>query len=137
MQRDELKRLQREIQRTYDLYQQEKLDAEGFSKFYTPLTEQLKQIETAIPTLEAELDILKVNSLSIEEIAAQAASLYDRWQTMPSDEKREIIELIVEKIVIGKTEIAINLCYTPSSKEMANRWRKGWDLNPRYGYPYA
>jgi hypothetical protein len=27
---------------------------------------------------------LKVNSLSVEEIATQAANLYDRWQTMPA-----------------------------------------------------
>ena len=131
LQREELQRVQKEIQRTYDLYQQEKLDADGFSKFYTPLTERQKQIQAAIPTLEAELDILKVNSLSTEEIAAQAATLYERWQTMASEAKREIIELIAEKIVIGKEEITINLCYAPSSKEMANRWRKGWDSNPR------
>jgi hypothetical protein len=67
-----LQAVEKEMQRTYDLYQREKLDADGFSKFYEPLKERQKQIRTAIPTLEAELDILKVQSLSAEEIAAQA-----------------------------------------------------------------
>jgi hypothetical protein len=41
--------------------------------------------------------------------------------------------------VVGvlKGEVTIKLCYVLSSKEPAPEWRKGWDLNPRYGYPYA
>jgi site-specific DNA recombinase len=132
-----LERVKKEIQRTYDLYQQEKLDAEGFSKFYTPLEERRKQLEAEFPRLQAEVDILKVNNLSAEEIASQASSLYDNWQTMQPEEKREIVELITDKIVIAKDEITINLCYAPSCKDMANRWRKGWDSNPRMGYPIS
>ena len=113
------------------LYQQEKLDADGFSKFYTPLLERRKQLEAELPRLEAEVDILKVSNLSAEEIASQASNLYDHWQTMQPEEKREIIEIITDKIIIGKDEITINLSYAPSCKDMANRWRKGWDSNPR------
>lgn len=36
MQREELQRVKKEIQRTNELYQQEKLDAEGFAEFYPP-----------------------------------------------------------------------------------------------------
>jgi site-specific DNA recombinase len=107
-----------------NLYQQEKLDADGFSKLYTPLEERRKQLEAEIPRLEAEVDILKVSNLSAEEVASQASNLYDHWQTMQPEEKREIIEVITDKITI-------NLSYAPSCKDMANRWRKGWDSNPR------
>lgn len=69
-QREELQRVKKEAQRTYDLYQQEKLDADGFSKFYTPLEDRRKQLEAEIPRLEAEVDILKVNTLSAEGIAS-------------------------------------------------------------------
>jgi DNA invertase Pin-like site-specific DNA recombinase/DNA-binding XRE family transcriptional regulator len=130
VQREELQPVQKEMQRTFDLYQQEKLDADGFSKFYTPLEERRKQLETEIPRLEAEVDLLKVSNLSAEEIASQASNLYDHWQTMQPAEKREIIEIITDKIIIGKDEITINLCYAPSCKDMANRWRKGSFLRP-------
>ena len=130
-QREELQRVQKEMQRTYDLYQQEKLDADGFSKFYTPLVERQKQLVAEIPRLEAEVDILKVNTLSAEEIALQASNLYDHWQTMQPAEKREIIEIITDKIIVGKDEITINLSYSPSCKDMAKGARKGWDSNPR------
>ncbi|MGO8697792.1 MAG: recombinase family protein [Limisphaerales bacterium] len=131
VQREELQRVQKEMQRTFDLYQQEKLDTDGFSKFYAPLEERQKQLKVEIPRLEAEVDILKVSNLSAEEIASQASNLYDHWQTMQAEEKREIIEIITDKIIIGKDEITINLSYAPSCKDMANRWRKGWDSNPR------
>jgi DNA-binding XRE family transcriptional regulator len=49
---------------------------------------------------------------------------------MQPEEKRELIEIVTNKIVIGKEEITINLCYAPSSKETAIRWRKGSFLNP-------
>ena len=136
VQQEELQRVRKEIQRTYDLYQQEKLDADGFSKFYEPLEERRKQLELEIPRLEAQAAILEVNSLSAAEIATQATNLYDQWQTMQPETKRELIEVITDKIIVGKEEITINLCYAPSCKDMANRWRKGWDSNPRYGYPY-
>src|SRR6202050_2847554 len=97
----------------------------------SPLVERQKQIEAELPRLEAEVDILKVNTLSAEEIALQASNLYDHWQTMQPAEKREIIEVITDKIMVGKDEITINLSYAPSCKDMANRWRKGWDSNPR------
>ena len=131
VQREELQRTKKEIQRTYDLYQQEKLDAEAFGRFYNPLKERRKQLEAEIPRLEAEVDILRVNSLSAEEVASQASSLYDHWQTMETEKKRQIVEVITDKIVIGKDEIDINFSYSPSCKDMANRWRKGWDSNPR------
>jgi site-specific DNA recombinase len=131
VQQDELQRVRKEIQRTYELYQQEKLNADEFGNFFRPLEERRKQIEAALPRLEAEVDILKVNNLSAEEIASQASNLYDHWQTMQPEEKRELVEVITDRIVIGKDEITINLCYAPSSKDMANRWRKGWDSNPR------
>ena len=132
--REELERIQKEIQRTYDLYQQEKLDADGFSKFYAPLQERRKEIEAAIPRLEAELDILNVDSLSAEEVAAQAGNLYDHWHMMLPEEKRELIEIITDKIIIGTDEITINLCYAPSSKDMAKRWRREGDSNPRHPF---
>ncbi len=131
VQREELQRVRKEIQRTFDLYQQEKLDAEEFSKFHDPLDERRKQLEIEIPRLEAEVDILKVSNLSAEEIATQASNLYDHWQTMPPEDKRGIIEVITDKIIVSKDEITINLSYSPSSKDMANRWRKGRDSNPR------
>jgi hypothetical protein len=62
-----------------------------------------------LPGVQAEVDIFKVNNLSTREITAQASSVYDHWQTMQPEEKRENVEIITDTIIIGKNEITINL----------------------------
>ena len=136
-QRSEVQKAQAEIERVYRLYQEGQLDPAGFGKFYKPLEERKGQLEADIPRLQAEIDSGRVQTLSAEEVASQAQQLHQLWPTMEPSEKREIVEAITEKIVVGKDEINITLCYLPPGKDMAKRWRKGWDSNPRYGCPYV
>lgn len=131
VQQAELQTVQREIKRVYQLYQESKLDTDGFGRFYKPLEERTKQLEDAIPRLEAEIDVGRVQNISAEEVAGEALKLAEHWPKLDSEEKRTIVESIVEKIVIGKGEISISLCYLPPCKEMAKGWRKGRDSNPR------
>ena len=90
-----------------------------------------------LPRIRAEIDVCRVETISAEEVATEAQNLHRWWPTLSSDEKRDIVEAITQKIVIGKEEIDISLCYLPPCKDMAKRWRKGEDSNLRYGYPYA
>jgi site-specific DNA recombinase len=130
-QRESLQQTKREIQKTFDLYQKGKLDADGFAKFHDPLVERQKQIETSIPRLEAELDILKVNTLSDEEVSRNAQNLADHWAHKSQEEKLEMVEQITEKITVGEGELEIAFLYSPSGKDAAERERKGRDSNPR------
>jgi site-specific DNA recombinase len=137
VQQVELQKVQRATARAYQLYQDGQLDSVGFGKFYKPLEERAKQLGESIPRLQAEIDLCKVNNLSAEEVASEAANLHKTWPTLKPEEKRQIVETIVEKIIIGKGEITINLCYLPPCKEMALGWRKGWDSNPRWPCDHA
>ena len=83
-----------------------------------PAETQLNQLVAELPKLQAELDLLKVNNLSADEVLAEAQTLYSRWPELPTEDKRKIAESIVEKIVIGEGEIDITLSYLPSSEEM-------------------
>jgi site-specific DNA recombinase len=78
----------------------------------------LNQLVAEIPKLEAEIARMKVNNLSAEEVVSEAEELYARWPKLPVDKRRNIVETIVEKIVIGKGEIDITFAYLPSSEEM-------------------
>ena len=131
VQQGELQKLKREIARVYELYQNEQLDADGFGGFYKPLEERRRQLEHDIPRIQAEIDVTKIDKLSAEEVATEAVSLHKNWPILNSDERRQIVETIVERIVVGKGEVTLTFCYLPTSKELAERWRKGWDLNPR------
>jgi len=76
-----------------------------------------------VPRLQAELDALKINQLSSEEIIAEASDLYGRWPHLSFEEKRRIVESITEKIVIGKDDVSISLCYLPSYEELTKKHR--------------
>ncbi|MGO8677754.1 MAG: hypothetical protein ACLQVX_18005 [Limisphaerales bacterium] len=130
-QRAELQKVQQEIGRVYRLYQDSQPDSAGFGQFYRPLEERKKQIEADIPRLQAQINICEVNTLSAEEVVAEAQNLHRLWPKLEPDEKRKIVEAITEKIVVGKDEIDITLCYLAPCEDMAKRWRKGEDSNLR------
>jgi len=87
-------------------------------------------MEEEIPRLQAEIDLLSVNSFSGEQVMNDAQDLQSQWPLLAQDEKRRIVECITSKITIAKDEIDIELCYLPSFKELTKRdWSLG-DSNP-------
>jgi predicted Zn-dependent peptidase len=57
-------------------------------------------------------------NLSSQEVANEAQSLAKRWPTFEPQDKRNILEAIVERITVGKGEIDITFCYLPSCKDV-------------------
>src|ERR1039458_6849125 len=75
---------------------------------------------------EAEVDFLKVNKLTADDVLHEANSLHERWPSLPPQDKRKIIEALIEKIVIGNGEIDITFSHLPSSEELCkNQQRLG------------
>ena len=62
---------------------------------------------------------------------SEATELYQHWPGLEPEEKRQIVEAITEKIVVGKEAISVSLYYVPSCKEVEKGWRKGEDSNLR------
>jgi site-specific DNA recombinase len=119
--RDKLRAAMDKIMR---LYVEGNLSGEGFKLEYRPLEEQVKQITEQLPSLQAEVDFLGIQHLSREEVLSEARDIYSRWPDLERDEKRQIIENTVEKIVVGENDISIELAYIPNSSElMANGQR--------------
>lgn len=115
--RRELEKLQKEIDRVYRLYVDEKLSGDDFTGFFKPLQERKKSLEEEVAKVEAELDFMKVNRMSADEIVAEAGTLYGRWPKLSREERRSVIESITEKITIGKGNdgtIEIELAYMPA-----------------------
>ncbi len=101
-----------------ELFQKGQLPQEGFGKHYQPIFDQLKQTEQRIPELKGEIDFLKIQLLSSDQILSEAHSLYERWPEMPFKSKRSIIEAILQKIIIGEDEIEIFLHHLPTIKDI-------------------
>lgn len=114
----EIQKVRDEMTRTHRLYLDGGITAQGFKDFYMPAEQRLNQLTAELPKLQAEVDLLKVNNLSADEVLTEAQGLYDRWPKLPTDDKRKIAESIIDKIVIGDGEIDITFSCLPSSEKM-------------------
>ena len=108
-------KLKQEMDETYQLYIDKQITSEGFGKRYLPMEEKEKQLEEEIPRMQAEIDLLKINLISSEQISNDGKSLYESWPQLEYEEKRKTVEAITESIIIGKDEVEVNLSFLPTS----------------------
>jgi site-specific DNA recombinase len=113
----EIAKVREAMHQTHQLYLNKQISGDGFKDLYGPSEDRLKQLTVELPKLEAEVDFLKVNKLSADDVLHEASSLHDRWPKMEVSEKRKIVEAIIEKIVIGNGEIDITYSHMPTSIE--------------------
>jgi len=111
---EESKSIREEMERLIRLCHKNELSEEGFGRHYKPLEERLNQIEKQLPELQGEIDFLKIQYLSSDEILSEAKDLNTRWPSLNETEKRNIIETITDKIIIDTNDIIIRLNYLPS-----------------------
>ena len=122
----EIQKVREEMHQTHQLYLQKQISGDGFRDLYAPAEERMKQLNTELPKLEAEVDFLKVNKLSADDVLHEANSLHDQWPKLPVPDKRKIVEALVEKIVIGNGTIDITYSCLPTSIEQCkNQQRLG------------
>jgi site-specific DNA recombinase len=123
--RNVLRRAEKQsLKLTRTLAEKPRLTAQGFGEFYKPAEARLNQLVAELPKLEAEVDFLKVNKLSADDVLHESNSLYERWPTLPTEDKRKIVEALIEKLVIGNGEIDITFSHLPSSEELCKNQQK-------------
>ena len=127
----ELLRVKADADRAYSLYMEGGLTVPQFKERYQPLDDRKHQIVEELPRLEADIDLLKINGLTSEHIMAEVQDLHARWPKMHQDEKRKIVELLVQNIQVGDGEITFNLCYRPTYEEVTNKQRMLKDSLPQ------
>ena len=105
--------VQREMDKVYRAYIEDQISSETYGRQFRPLEERLAQINAELPRLMGELDFLKIRYLSSDEILSEARDLYTRWPSLPLEDRRRIVETIVERITVADTEIEIDLHFLP------------------------
>ena len=114
----EIQKVRDEMRQTHQLYLKQQISGDGFRDLYAPAEERLKQLNAELPKLEAEVDFLKVNKLSADDVIHESATLHERWPAMQMDDRRKVVEALIEKIVIGEKDIDITYSCMPSSEEL-------------------
>jgi len=131
---NEKEKLEKEMDRLVKLHSEGELPTKGFNKHYNPLFEQAEQIELQIPEIQAEIDFLKIEYLSGDQVLKEAHTIYDRWPKLELHEKQLITEDLTEKITIGSDEIQFEFNYTPvprsSNKTLTKEQHNNMDALP-------
>lgn len=102
-----------EMEKLYRLYLADHISGEGFAEKNGPLETRVRSLEDELPRLAGEVDFLRLQLLSSNEVVAEAQDLHTRWGHLTFEEKRQVIEGITDRIVIADNEITIDLAYLP------------------------
>lgn len=108
-----------DMDKTYKLYLDGVISTQGFGERYRPLEGRLKALQDEIPRLQGEADFLAIQHLSSEEIVSQAQDVYGGWDKLTAEEKRAIVEGVVERIVVHEETISIDLYHSPVAPQIA------------------
>lgn len=114
----ERRKLEQELDRLFDLHRTGEIPTQGFGDRYRPLHERLNQIHEEIPRLQADTDFVRINFLSGDQVFHEAQTLAERWPDLTLPERRQIVEVITEQIIVGKGDVTIELCYLPLPPEL-------------------
>jgi site-specific DNA recombinase len=87
-----------------------------FIEHFKPLEERMIQIDNQLPEIMAEIDFLKMQHYSSDTVLAEAWDLYSQWDNLEYEDKRTIIEVITDVIIVGKEDINIKLSYIPTKQ---------------------
>ncbi|MCL7753064.1 recombinase family protein [Polaribacter sp. Z022] len=123
-----IEKLEVKIEKIFELHEKGQIETDRFNEFYDKPNREIKRLKMKIPELEGEIFALNDQFKSSGYIIEEARSLYENWSKLTKIQKRKIIEIITEKIIVGEQEIAINLNYilpkTTSFKTTANGLHK-------------
>jgi len=120
----EADQLRKKLNTIFDMRSTNEMTKERFAEQYWPIEERLGQLEKQLPELQADVDFLKIQYASSDVVLQNAKDLYERWPTVPFEEKRSIVETITKKIIIGKEDVDLTLAYWPNNQSFQNGGNK-------------
>ncbi|MGB8509842.1 MAG: recombinase family protein [Pyrinomonadaceae bacterium] len=109
------KQMKRDMDKLLRLYLDEQISGEGFGAQYKPLEEQAEAIGEQMPILQGEIEHLERALFAPDGMVETGKRIYLNWGNLKPEERRQIVENTVEKVVVGTKDITIELDYLPSA----------------------
>lgn len=105
----EKRKVERTIENLLKLHQEGQIETTAFNDYHQKPYEQLTQLQESIAEIEGEISGFSSQENVTQLILEEAKNLYEKWDTLSHQQKRNIIEIITENIIVGEQEITINL----------------------------
>lgn len=105
----EKEKVNTKIQKLLDLHLQGQIKTEAFNSYHTKPYEQLQQLEQSISELEMDILAFDTQEKTGNNLIFEAKNMYKNWSSLHRDKKRNVIETVTEKIIVGTQDISINL----------------------------
>lgn len=106
---NELSKVIKKMDKLIELNIANELPTKGFKKHYDPLFERKEQLNQTIFDLEKQIETITNNQTSFKFIANKSLDFYSKWGTLKRHEKRDIIEMITNRIDFDNKTINFNL----------------------------
>jgi hypothetical protein len=123
--------VRRRIIKVHELYDDEKIDKNGFSDRYEPLRRQQDAIEEELPRLQAAIDAIEVKRISQEYTIRQAETFSRMWDKLNESQKKQLARKLVSEITVGKEQMTLAFRYMPEFTPPCNWNRTGRGSSPQ------
>lgn len=107
--------LARKADALVELYQEGAIDVEEFKRRHAPSLARLREIEAELSRIEREALTLEADANAKRRALADGVRLRDEWPRMTFEQKRRILESLVERITISGEQVEFDLNYIPGT----------------------
>jgi len=111
--RRELRRIDTRIDALVDLVADNSIDRATFTERFLPLKERKESIQEEIPRVQAEIDHLKTSTATREYLIDQATTFARMWPILNEEERRKLVDELVERIELQQEKLHFVLTYKP------------------------
>lgn len=112
--RKEIKTVDGKIDTLLDLVNDQVIDRRNFTDRFMPLKERKEQILAEIPRLQAEIDFAKTSAVAKDYLLERATNFASMWPILNDDEKRRLVQDLVDQVEIRDESLHFLLSYNPS-----------------------
>lgn len=105
----EKEKVNKKIEKLLELHIKGQIETEAFKTYHKEPYKRLSQLEKTLAELEGEILGFSHHEESTNYVIDETKNLYENWDSLHKDKKRNIIETITEKIIVGTQDITINL----------------------------
>lgn len=91
------------------------LDEAAFKKRYDPLKERMAEIEAELPRLRQKKEKLRLSLSRQGDALEETRDILSRYPAMPFDERRRMIEQVVECVIVRDDEVEFSYFFDPKT----------------------